>query len=81
MKINEEKICSKCPFKENCDSAKLPFTGTIDNGTKDLLIFWSGLSNLYKPEDIYFRQWVSAYKLGDSIIAAINDLSEQGKEI
>ena len=28
------------------------------------------------PDAIYYRQWVSGYKLGDSVIAAIEDLSK-----
>jgi hypothetical protein len=80
-KIKEEIVCAKCPFKAACPCAKLPFTGTFDNTPKDLLVFWAALGNLVKVDEIFFRQWVSAYKLGDSIIAALNDLADGGKEI
>ena len=40
-----------------------------------------GLQHLAKPESIFFRQWVSGYRLGDSIISAINDLAKGGVEI
>lgn len=53
----------------------------IDDGLKDLLVLFYGLQNLAKPEAIFFRQWVSGYRLGDSIISAINDLSKEGVEI
>jgi hypothetical protein len=40
-----------------------------------------GLNDHLKPELIHYRQWVSAYKLGDSILACIEDLSKGGLEI
>jgi len=52
-----------------------------DDGLKNLLVLFYGLENLAKPEAIFFRQWVSTYRLGDSIIAAINDLAQGGLEI
>lgn len=52
----------------------------MTNTPLDLLIFWSALDRLNKPEELYFRQWVSAYKLGDSIIAGFDDLASGGKE-
>jgi hypothetical protein len=51
----------------------------MTNTPLDLLIFWSALDKVNKPEDLYFRQWVSAYKLGDSIITGLNDLASGGK--
>jgi hypothetical protein len=44
-------------------------------------VLFYGLQNLAKPELILFRQWVSGYRLGDSIISAINDLAIGGVEI
>jgi hypothetical protein len=82
VKIEEDKHCAKCPFAKECAHAKKPYEPQEQNNSlKDLLFFFHGLQNLLKPEGIYYRQWVSAYRLGDSIIASIDDLSKGGKEI
>jgi hypothetical protein len=80
-KIKEERVCFKCPFKESCTVAKQPYQGTMDQTPKHLLTFWTALDKVNRPDDIYFRQWTSAYKLGDSFIAALEDLAEGGKEV
>jgi hypothetical protein len=36
---------------------------------------------MLRPDIIYYRQWVSAYRLGDSIVASIDDLTKGGVEI
>lgn len=46
-----------------------------------MLVLFYGLQNLAKPEAVFFRQWTSIYRLGDSIIAAVNDLAQGGVEI
>jgi len=79
--VREDKICFKCPFKESCPSAKKPFEGEANNTVKHLLTYWIALNNYSKVEEIYFRQLTAAYKLGDSVVAIINDLAEGGKEI
>lgn len=53
----------------------------VDDGLKNLMVLFYGLQNLAKPEAVFFRQWVSGYRLGDSIISAINDLAKGGVEI
>ncbi len=53
----------------------------IQDGLKNMLVLFYGLQNLAKPEAIFFRQWVSAYRLGDSLISAVNDLAQGGIEI
>lgn len=74
-RIKEEKVCFKCAFKDSCPVAKQSFTGTVEDTPKHLLVYWSALDNFRLQDSIYFRQWTSAYKLGDSIIAALNDLA------
>jgi hypothetical protein len=66
---------------EQCKFAKKPWEGKYENTSKDLVNFFHGLNNLLTPDRIFYRQWVSAYRLGDSLIAAIDDLSKGGKEI
>jgi hypothetical protein len=53
----------------------------IDDGLKSMLVLFYGLQNFGRPEAIFFRQWTSVYRLGDSIIAAVNDLAQGGVEI
>ena len=79
--MKQEKICYKCPFQSSCSVARQSFEGEIDHAAKQLLIYWTALNNYQQPDSIYFRQWTSAYKLGDSIIAAFEDLKDGGKEI
>lgn len=45
------------------------------------MYYTHGLHQLLKPEKIFYRQWVAAYRLGDSIVATIDDLSKGGEEI
>jgi hypothetical protein len=45
------------------------------------MYFNHGLHQLLKPEKLFYRQWVAAYRLGDSIVATIDDLSKGGEEI
>jgi hypothetical protein len=75
-------MCLKCPLAAECKSAKLPWDGqNKDNTMKDLLIFFNGMTKLAKPEQIYYRQWVGAYKLQESIAAALEDLVKRPEEI
>jgi len=79
VKIDEAKHCAKCPFVQQCAHAKKPHVPSEnDNSLRDLLYIFYGLQHFMKPESIYYRQWVSAYRLGDSIIASIDDLSKGG---
>lgn len=78
----ESKMCLKCPLAAECKSAKLPWDGqNKDHTMRDLLIFFNGLAKLGKPEQIYYRQWVGAYKLQENIVAAFEDLVSRPQEI
>jgi phosphoheptose isomerase len=46
-----------------------------------LLTYWIALNNYNKVEEVYFRQLTAGYKLGDSVIAILDDLAQGGKEI
>lgn len=45
------------------------------------MYYTHALHQLLKPEKYFYRQWVAAYRLGDSIVATIDDLSKGGEEI
>jgi len=66
---------------EKCPSAKQVVSGQYENTAKDIILYFQGLNNYLQPDSIYYRQWVSGYKIVDSVIASIEDLAQGGKEI